>query len=178
MRTAWPDVEDQILSNNARVTTAAVELVCNLVQSPAEALSLFAGDDADVGSQQRARDRLNVLVALADAKEAATRSAAGGALASLTSYEPILRSLLVRPRGIDIVLGLCRDDSDDLRHRGAFVVRDLLGAEGSTGIQAREALLKAGAVEALTECARKSRRAEVVEMAVETLKALAEKPGK
>ncbi|KAK3371353.1 myosin-binding striated muscle assembly central-domain-containing protein [Lasiosphaeria ovina] len=168
VRTAWTDIEDQLLSSNSRVTTAAVELICNIVQNSAEAFALF-GD-----GKQQAQNRLRVLVALADAEDIATRSAAGGALASLTGHEAVVRAIAAQERGAGLVLGLCGEDNDDLRHRGAFVVYNMAAAEGEAGRLAREKLLAAGGVAVLTECAKKSRRSEVVEITVQALKGLLE----
>lgn len=168
VRVAWNDIEEQLLSSNARVTTAAVELICNIVQSVTDAIALY-GD-----GKPQANNRLRILVALADAEDDATRSAAGGALASLTNYDAVVKAIATRERGPEIVLGLCRDENDDLRHRGAFVVCNMAAAEGDTGKLAREKLLAAGAVQTLTECAKKSRRAEVVEVAIQALKLLLE----
>ncbi|KAK3320934.1 myosin-binding striated muscle assembly central-domain-containing protein [Cercophora scortea] len=167
-RTAWADIEDLLLSSNARITTAAVELVCNIVQSPAEAISLY-GD----GTPQ-AQNRLHVLVALADAEDVATRSAAGGGLASLTGHEAVVRGIVARERGVEVVLSLCAEDREDLRHRGAVVVYNMVTAEGETGKLAREKLRAAAGVEVLMECAKKSRTAEVVEVTVQALKTLLE----
>ncbi|KAK3946361.1 putative cro1 protein [Diplogelasinospora grovesii] len=168
VRLAWSDIEEMLLSSNPRITTAAVELICNIVQSPAEAASLYAD------GTQKAKDRLRVLVALADAEDAKTRSAAGGALASLTGYEAVVRAIADRERSVECVLSLCRDENDDLRHRGAFIAHNMVSTPGDTGKLAKEALKKAGAVETLTDCAKKSRRAEVVQVAIEALKLLIE----
>jgi len=167
LRAAWPDVEERMLSSNARVTKAAVELVCNLVQG-ADALANYAD-----GSPQAA-NRLHVLVALADAEDAGTRSAAGGALAALTAHETVVRAIVARPRGLEVVLGLCADDDEDLRHRGAFVVYNLVAHEGEAGRLARAKARAEDGVAVLTECVKKSRRAEVIEVVVQALKVLLE----
>lgn len=166
VRTAWPDAEELLLSPNPKITTAAVELVCNLVQSQPDALALFAAETP------QARNRLKILVALADAEEEGTRSAAGGALASLTNYEGIVKAVAEREGGAERVLGLCKEESEDLRHRGAFVVLNMASTEGEAGKLAREKLRGAGAVQVLTECAKKSRSAGVVEVVVEALRVL------
>ncbi|KAK3293237.1 myosin-binding striated muscle assembly central-domain-containing protein [Chaetomium fimeti] len=167
VRTAWDDVEEQLFSTNARVSTAAAELVCNLVQSPEEAIGLF-GDGSS-----KAATRVKVMLALADADDVKTRSAAGGALASLTAFGEVVRAVLEQPRGAGIVLGLCRDGDDEgLRHRGAVVVHNMVSQEGEVGQLAREKLLTASGVDALTECAQKSRTPEVVEAVVHALKVL------
>ncbi|KAK4241362.1 myosin-binding striated muscle assembly central-domain-containing protein [Achaetomium macrosporum] len=166
VRAAWNDIEEQLFSTNTRVSTAAVELICNLVQSPEEALSLFG--DGSV----KAENRTKVVLALADAEDEKTRSAAGGALASLTGFDVVVRGIVAQPRGPKILLDLCRDDSEGLRHRGAVIVHNMISHEGQDGKVAREKLVAAGAVEALTECAKKTRSAEVVQIVVQTLEVL------
>jgi hypothetical protein len=47
-------------------------------------------------------------------------------------------------------------------------------ADGEAGKKAREKLRAAGAVEVLTECVKKSRKSEVVEVTVQALKVLLE----
>ncbi|KAK8087456.1 RING finger protein B [Apiospora phragmitis] len=170
IRTAWEPIEEQILSSNSKVTKAAVELVCNLVQCY-EGVELYGADNP------RAKNRLHILLALADAEDEGTRSAAGGALASLTAYEPVIKGILNRERGVDMLLGLCADETEDLRHRGVFVLYNLLSCEGETGKEARAKVQLANGFEILKECAKKSRRAEVVEVTVSALKILVEDGG-
>ncbi|KAM5345769.1 hypothetical protein ACJ41O_011630 [Fusarium nematophilum] len=164
---AWFQIEEQLLSSNALVSKAAVELVCNLVQTP-EAIALYAEETA------KARNRLHVLLALADAPDAGTRSAAGGALASLTSFEGVIRGIINRDRGIKVILGMCVDDDENIRHRGVFVVLNLVTAEGEPGQLARQKVKDEDGVEVLKECLKKSRRPEVLEVTVQALKALLE----
>ncbi|KAF4976463.1 hypothetical protein FZEAL_6863 [Fusarium zealandicum] len=162
---AWFQIEEQMLSSNALVSKAAVELVCNLVQAP-EAIALYAEETA------KARNRLQVLLALADAPEAGIRSAAGGALASLTSFEGVIRGILARERGVKVILSMCVDDDENIRHRGVFVALNLVTAEGEAGELAREKVKDEGGVEVLKECLKKSRRPEILEVTVQALKAL------
>jgi protein unc-45 len=167
IRAAWGDIEEQLLSSNQMVTKAAVELICNLVQSP-EGVALYAD-----GSPQ-AKNRLHILVALADAEDEGTRSGAGGALAALTGFEPVIRGIVSRERGVKVVLKLCADENEDLRHRGAFVVYNLVAADGEAGKLARAKVREENGAAMLTGCAKKSRRAEVVEVTVQALKLLLE----
>ncbi|KAH8678345.1 myosin-binding striated muscle assembly central-domain-containing protein [Xylariales sp. PMI_506] len=167
IRTAWPSIEEQLLSSNAMVSKAAVELVCNLVQCP-EGVFLYAEDTP------QSKNRLHVLLALADAEDEGTRSAAGGALASLTSYEPIIKGIINRERGVQVALGLCTEESEDLRHRGIFTVYNIVSCEGETGEAAREKVKAENGLAILTECAKKSRRSEVVELTIQALKVLLE----
>lgn len=165
IRAAWDAIEEQLLSTNSRISKAAVELVCNLVQS-VEGVALYAE------STPQAANRLHILLALADAEDEGTRSAAGGALATLTPYEEVVRGILKREKGVDAVLNLCTDDSDDLRHRGAVAVYNMIALEGDDGKSARETIRASQGVEILTACAKQSRRSEVVEVTVQALKLL------
>jgi hypothetical protein len=167
IRSAWPHVEEQLLSSNNLVAKAAVELVCNLVQAP-EGVMLYAEDSP------QAKNRLHILLALADAEDAATRSAAGGALASLTGYEPIARGVVNRERGVNVILGMCVDEDENLRHRGVFTVLNMVSHEGEAGQLARQKIKDEDGVEKLKECLKKSRRPEVVEVTVQAVKALLE----
>ncbi|KAI1799064.1 ARM repeat-containing protein [Daldinia bambusicola] len=167
IRNAWPEIEELMLSSNNLVSKAAVELVCNLMQS-VEGIAQYAAENP------QAANRLHVLLALADAEDEGTRSAAGGALASLTAYDAVVAGIVKRPRGVEVVLGLCGEQSEDLRHRGAFVVYNMVACEGEAGEMAREAIRGKNGVEALKECAKSSRRAEVVEVTVQALKVLLE----
>ncbi|KAK3989883.1 CRO1 protein [Cladorrhinum sp. PSN332] len=166
IRTAWDEIEEQLFNTNSRVATAAVELVCNLVQNPEETIALF-GDGTC-----KSENRIKVIVALADAEDPKTRSAAGGALASLTGHDVVVKGVAKLPRGPEIVLDMCRDDNEDMRHRGAVVVRNMLAAEGEAGKLAKKKLLEKGAVEALTECAKKSRAEAVVQTVVQAAELL------
>ncbi|KAJ1944219.1 class II myosin, partial [Kickxella alabastrina] len=125
-------VELVLLSDHVLVRRAATELVCNLVYNEAVFERFAKGADAHVpadeftpgivelpsdgegegdgassdGAGYRSQ-RLHLLVALADVDDAATRSAAAGALAVLTSDPRCCRYLfLVHPRAGDVVLGL------------------------------------------------------------------------
>ncbi|XWW97778.1 hypothetical protein V2A60_005765 [Cordyceps javanica] len=168
IRHAWTHIEEQLLSSNRLVTKAAVELVCNLMQSP-DGVRLYA--DGSVHANQR----LNILLALADAEDEGTRSAAGGALASLTGFEHVVRGVVHRKRGVQILLGMCVDDNEDLRHRGAASILNMVSAEGTIGIEARDKIREEGGVDILKTCLKKSRRPEVVQAAVQALKPLVER---
>lgn len=165
VRVAWLHVEEQLLSSNHLVSKAAVELVCNLTQAP-EGVVLYADGSLQAGA------RLHVLLALADAGDAGARSAAGGALASLTGYEPVVRAVVQRERGVRVLLGMCSEADEGLRHRGVVSVYNMVMADGETGERARSKVRDEGGVESLKECLKKSRTPEVLQIAVEALKAL------
>lgn len=165
IRMAWPHIEEQLLSSNNLVSKAAVELVCNLMQAP-EGIALYAD-----GSPQ-SRNRLHILLALADAEDKGTRSAAGGALASLTGFEAVVRYVVQRDKGVKVILGMCNDPDEGLRHRGVVTVCNLIMADGEAGQLARDKVKSENGVEVLKECLKQSRRPEVLQIAVEALKVL------
>lgn len=164
---AWTLVEDQLLSSNPLVTKAAVELICNLMQC-AEGIVLYAD------GSPKAKNRLHILLALADAEDEGTRSAAGGALASLTGFDGIVKAVVARERGVNMLLGLCTDENEDLRHRGIVSIHNMVTAEADAGELAREKIKAEDGVEVLKECLKKSRRPEVLQMTVAALKTLIE----
>lgn len=162
---AWSHVEEQLLSSNALISKAAVELVCNLMQSP-EGIALYAEETP------QARNRLHILLALADAEDEGTRSAAGGALASLAGFESVVRAITQRERGVKVILTMCVDDNENLRHRGVYTIFNMVNAEGETGKTAKEKITEEGGVEVMKECLKKSRRPEVLQVTVQALKTL------
>lgn len=168
VRQAWLDIEEQLLSSNHNITKAAVELICNLVQC-VEAMALYADGST------KAKDRLHILLALTDAEDFGTRSGAGGALATLTGIEEVVDAILQRERGMRNILGLCADaESEELRHRGAFVVYNIVTTDGDIGRRAREKIKADGGIEILTECAKRTRSPEVLDLAVQALKSVLE----
>jgi hypothetical protein len=165
IRLAWSQVEELLLSNNKMVVRATVELICNLMQSP-EGVAKFA----DGGKQ--ASQRMHIILALADAEDLATRRAAGGALASLTQWDTAVAAILERDRGVNLLLGMCKENEEEMRHRGAVCVLNVLTAPGKTGTWGLEKIKAADGLETLKECLKKSRSQEVVEITVEALKKL------
>jgi hypothetical protein len=165
IRDAWPAIEDLLLSNNKLVTRAAVELICNLMQSPHGVAKFCDGSKA-------AGNRLHILLALADAEDFPTRRAAGGALASLTEWDEAVKAILARYRGIMILLAMCVEEQEELRHRGVVCVLNVMSAPGDVGKEGIKAVRKDDGIEKLKQCAKLSRSQEVVEITVECLKKL------
>lgn len=162
---AWPQIEEQLLSSNALVSKAAVELVCNLMQSP-EGIALYAEETP------QARNRMHILLALADAEDEGTRSAAGGALASLTGFESVVKAITERERGVKVILSMCVDENENLRHRGVYTIFNMVNAEGQVGKAAKAKIIEDGGADVLKECLKKSRRPEVLQVTVQALKTL------
>ncbi|KAF5870250.1 putative actin cytoskeleton organization protein [Botrytis fragariae] len=165
IRLAWSQIEELLLSNNTMVTRATVELICNLMQSP-EGVAKFAD-----GSKQ-ASQRTHILLALTDADDFATRRAAGGALASLTEWDTAVTAILDRERGVNLLLALCTEEEEEIRHRGAVCILNILTAPNKAGEKGREMVKENAGLECLKECLKKSRSQQVLEITVEALKKL------
>jgi hypothetical protein len=120
-----------------------------------------------------AAQRLHILLALTDADDFPTRRAAGGALAMLTDFDAAMAAVLDRPRGVNLLLGLCQEDDDALVHRGVVCVRNLTCiATGDIGTRAKAAVKAAGGIEILTACLKKTSNQAVLQAGVEALKPL------
>ncbi|RKF63524.1 Ring assembly protein 3 [Erysiphe neolycopersici] len=165
IRLSFSQLEELLLSNNVMVTRATVELICNLVQS-SEVVAKFT----DGGKQ--ASNRMHIMLALTDAQDLATRRAAGGALASLTQWDTAVNSILERDRGAHLLLRLCEEDQEELRHRGVVCVLNVLSAPGEIGKWGFEKIKNAKGIEILKECLKKSKNQEILDIAVEALKIL------
>ncbi|KAL9017066.1 MAG: hypothetical protein Q9185_005576 [Variospora sp. 1 TL-2023] len=165
IRQALPTVEDLLLSNNTMVQRAATELVCNLVASPS-GIEVFAD-----GSPAADR-RLHILLALADIEDARTRKAAGGALATLVGFEGAVKGMLKRERGVEILLGLCADEDDEIVHRGLFCVGNLLAMKGSVGEEAKRRVKDGDGERALRNVANGAGNKMIRDLAQEVLRDL------
>jgi hypothetical protein len=170
LRTAWDPTQDLLLSSNKLVQRASVELVCNLMASPAGVAKYADGSPA-------ANQRLHILLALADAEDHATRCAAGGALAMLTEWDQAAAAVLAHQRGVRILLDLCTDDTDDVKHRGLVCVLNLISAPGDIGAKGFEEVLKEDGVEEIKKGLRGCREESVMAVGVEVLKAVMAKEG-
>ncbi|KAL7274639.1 SWI5-dependent HO expression protein 4 [Rhizina undulata] len=164
IRAGWMQIEETLLSDNAMVQRATVELLCNLMASPS-GIAKFADGSKPAGN------RMHILLALADAEDLATRRAAGGALAMLTEWDGACKAVMERDRGVAIILGMVNEDNEELRHRGVVIVRNLVFTAEEYGRKLKE---KQG-VEVLTKALRTSRNPEMLSIGVEVLKKLMEK---
>ncbi|RAL14017.1 UNC45-central domain-containing protein [Aspergillus homomorphus CBS 101889] len=166
VRQAWPVIEDLLLSNSPLVQRAACELVCNLMTCESGVVKFADGS-------KRAAQRLHILLALTDTDDLATQSAAGGALAMLTEFDAAIAGILERPRGVQLLLGLCQEDDNGLVHRGVACVRNLTClATGDVGRRALEAVKSNGGIDILTNVLKKTKDPAVLQVGVEALKPL------
>lgn len=167
VRHGWSTLEDLLLSNSTYIQRAACELVCNLMTCESGVAKFADGS-------KRAAQRLHVLLALTDVEDVGTRRAAGGALAMLTEFDAAVAAVLDRPRGANLLLGLCQEDDDSLVHRGIVCVRNLTCASGDIGVRGREAIKRSGGIDTLKGCLRRTTNPAVLQTGVEALKPLVE----
>lgn len=103
-RLGLQQVHEDMLDKNPLLQRAATELICNLAASP-----ICAAMFLDPASTQR----LQILFALTDAPDTATRRAATGAVAILSEYPPPANHALIQQeKGIDMLGRALEDDSD------------------------------------------------------------------
>lgn len=167
IRSALGKIEDLLFSSNTMVQRASVELVCNLMASP-NGVASFADGSSD------ANRRMQILLALADVEDLATRRAAGGALAMLTEWDLAMRAVLDAKdgKGVKSVLTMCKDDSEEMRHRGMVCVSNLVNGPGEIGSRSVRAIKQQNGVEALTAALKRSKTPEVLSLGIGALKQL------
>ena len=170
LRLVWSQLEDHLLfSSNTLVQRASVELVCNMMNSP-NCVAKFVGD----GSKREAT-RMRILLALADAEDLATRRAAGGALAVLTEWDAAVAAILDTKfdsgrSGIDILLAMCKDDSDEIKHRGFVCIANVANAPGEVGTKGQKAIEEKNGLQILRTAMLKTKSVDVSGVGLEILK--------
>ncbi len=165
IRLAFAKVEELLLSNNTLIQRASTELVCNLVACPS-GIEIFADE-----SKAAAR-RLHILLALADVDDVATRKAAGGAWATLTEFEGAVKGIRERDKGIEILLMLCRDEDEEIVHRGVVCVGNIACVDGKEAVKAKNKLKELGGIEILRAALQKTKNRAALETGMEALRAL------
>lgn len=165
IRHVWPNLDDLLLGSNTLIQRACTELVCNLMANPA-CVAKYADGSA------QAKNRMHVILALADVEDLATRRAAGGALAVLTEWDRAVEAVLGMQRGVEIVLGLCEDEDDGLRHRGVVCLLNVMSAPGETGERGVAKVKEEDGVVILKDMLRKTRDTTILSIGIEALKKL------
>jgi hypothetical protein len=169
LRLLWSDLEDHLLfSPNVLVQRASVELVCNLMAS-ANCVAKFVGD----GSKREAT-RMKILLALADVEDFATRRAAGGALAMLTEWDAAVTAILDQtsnsgPLGVNTLIKLCADESEEMKHRGFACLANIVNAPGDVGKKGVQQIKEVGGVKAVQDALKGAKNRDVMAVGVEVL---------
>lgn len=165
IRAAFDKVEDLMFASNVLVQRASVELVCNLMMAPS-GVAKFADGSKD------ATRRMQILLALADVEDMATRRAAGGALAMLTEWDAAATAVLDKERGLEVLLTMCLDDSDELKHRALVCLLNMVNMPGDLGKRSVAQIKASRGGETIKEALKNSRDPNVLSAGVEMLKTL------
>ncbi|KAI9592508.1 armadillo-type protein [Syncephalis fuscata] len=139
------------------VQRAATELICNLMMYPA------------VGQLYSAStERIKLLVALADAEDTATRSAAAGALAILSAWPQGARAILNGKQSVTRLVALLTETDDGLQHRGAECLRNIVALDKAAAAQ----VVQAKAVPSLIETVKTSQHPPLLQCVAQILASL------
>ncbi|KAK9466359.1 armadillo-type protein [Lipomyces arxii] len=136
----WTTIEDLLLAQNSLIQRASTELVCNLVSFPSAAAKYLDQDDKASATRRR------VIVALIDAEDVRTRSAASGALAALAEWGQASEVLLDDSTTVKSLIRVLNDEQDDgVVHRVAACLATVLA--GSKAYAGK--ITQAGGIEAV-----------------------------
>ncbi|XP_075860852.1 protein unc-45 homolog A isoform X2 [Microcebus murinus] len=121
---AVPMIEGYMFEEHEMIRRAATECMCNLAMSK-EVQDLF---------EAQGNDRLKLLVLYSGEDDELLRRAAAGGLAMLTSMRPSLCSRIpqVTTHWLEILQALLLSPSQELQHRGAVVVLNMVEASRET----------------------------------------------
>ncbi|KAK5165422.1 SWI5-dependent HO expression protein 4 [Saxophila tyrrhenica] len=167
LRLVWSELEDHLLfSPNTLVQRASVELVCNLMASAA-CVGKFVGDGS-----KREGARMQILLALTDVEDMATRRAAGGALAMLTEWDAAVEKVLEQqsPDGVKAVLKMCGDTNEEVKHRGFACLANVVNAPDKIGERGVRLVKEKGGADAVKEALKATKNRDVMQIGVEMLK--------
>ncbi|KAI2648510.1 hypothetical protein H4Q32_018631 [Labeo rohita] len=139
---AVPKIEGYMFEEHDMVRAAATECMCNLALSTEVQKSYSATDS----------DRLKLLVLYSGEDDERLRKAASGTLAVLTGEMPELCTRIpdTTSHWLEIFQALLLSESEDLRHRGAVIVMNLMQADKSLA----EKLMESEALEILSVLAK------------------------
>ena len=153
--------DDLLLSANTLLRCAATQLLCNLMGSP-YCVEKFAD------GSPRAKHRLHLLLAMTDVDDTPTRSAAGGALATLLSCGDItVAPFLAQEKGVEFLMGLCGDEDEELQLRGVVCLQSV-----GEVVEGKRAVRGKGGVEVVAKVIEKAKSQMVKEAAREALAVL------
>lgn len=80
--------------------------------------------------------------------------------------------LTIGPKGTKILLGMCADDNDEMKHRGFVCVSNVVNAPGDVGKRGIASVKDNDGVSTLQEALKKTKNRDIMEIGVEVLKKL------
>ncbi|EMR11161.1 hypothetical protein PNEG_00756 [Pneumocystis murina B123] len=157
----WPMIELLWLSNNELIQRSTIELICNLVACPS-GVAIF----------KKNKQRVHILLALADSPDKNTRSAAGGALAILSDDLSICKIILEKENGIKIILDMINEDVEDLIHRGLVCIANIIY---SLDFKDKVLFERLNIIEDLYKIIKKTENKEIIDLSYQIIEELQKK---
>ncbi|KTW27512.1 uncharacterized protein T551_03011 [Pneumocystis jirovecii RU7] len=155
----WPMIEWLWLSDNQLIQRSAVELLCNLVACPS-GITIFS---------KKRKQRIHILLALADSPDKKTRIAAGGALAILSNNISICEAMLEKKEAIKIILDMVNEETDDLIHRGLVCIENIIHLMDSKNMPIFKEL---NIAESLSRIIKKTKNKEIIDLSYQIIQKL------
>jgi HEAT repeat protein len=118
-------------SDNVMIRRASTECLSNLIQE----LKLFETYCCN-------ENNLKIMIALMDDEDFATRRAASGAIAMLTSFDKNLEIIMKNPRVFEILHELLEDESDEIVHRAMVICKNCCMARNEKKLEFLPIVLK------------------------------------
>ena len=105
-----------MFSENEMIQRAAVEVMCNM---------MFYEEVYDSFAEAASVEKFRIYIALSGAEDFEMQRAASGALAIMSSSENVAKLMFGDASTMPNVLALLQSDKDELRHRGAEILKNL-----------------------------------------------------
>ncbi|KAG4305093.1 hypothetical protein PORY_001263 [Pneumocystis oryctolagi] len=157
----WPSIELLWLSDNQLIQRSTVELLCNLVACPS-GVTIF----------KKKEQRIDILLALADSHDKMTRCAAGGILATLSDDLSICESILKKKKGIETIINMMNEETDDLIHRGLVCMTNIIYLIDFKG---RPIFKESNITKSLSEVIKRTKDKEIIDLSHQATRKLQEK---
>ncbi|XP_065886354.1 protein unc-45 homolog B-like [Dysidea avara] len=113
------EVESLMFEEHEMIRRAATETMCNLIQLE-DVAKRFLDDDVE---------RVKLLTLFAGEDDELLARAAAGALAQLTRSSPICQKMMAVKSCMEILKQICLSENIDLRHRGVYILGNLVDAD-------------------------------------------------
>ena len=90
----------------------------------------------------------------------------------LTEWDQAANAILQHQRGVNILLDLCVDENDDVKHRGLVCILNLISSPADIGVKGWEKVVQLNGEKEIKKGLRSCREPNVMAVGVEVLKAV------
>ena len=115
-----PDIESLLFEDHEMIRRAAAECMCNLV---------YCQEVADLFLQENTTERVKLFTLFSGEEDELLARACSGALAVLTENPKICDKVVEVKPWLEILQGLLLSENKELKHRGSFIVRNMMNAK-------------------------------------------------